>query len=65
LFYVMPATPESISPGTLLFCVCMRKGIRIAGDPAEPKLICNCPARARGNGRWTGKTGSGRELGGN
>lgn len=24
LFYVMPATPESISPGTLLFCVCMR-----------------------------------------
>lgn len=24
LFYVMPATPESISRGTLLFCVCMR-----------------------------------------
>lgn len=23
LFYVMPATPESISRGTLLFCVCM------------------------------------------
>lgn len=33
LFYVMPATPESISRGTLLFCVCMR--------PIHPKKVPN------------------------
>lgn len=40
LFYVMPATPESISRGTLLFCVCMRGAICIGWTDPIRKLIC-------------------------
>lgn len=62
LFYIMPATPESISRGTLLFRVCMRVYTRMAGDLGEPKtyLQLSCASARRRE-----KPVPGRELGGN
>ena len=53
LFYVMPATPESISRGTLLFRVCVRARMHVAVNPGPKRYRTYLQLSAVWSWVWT------------